>query len=89
MLRRILLYLSVAGWAQRFATRNWLARRVARRFVAGETLEESVTVAKALNKEGFRVTFTYLGERRSTAKRKPAKSSPNTSASLNSSPKKT
>ena len=62
MLRRILLYLSVAGWAQRFATRNWLARRVARRFVAGETLEESVTVAKALNKESFRVTFTYLGE---------------------------
>ena len=62
MLRRILLYLSVAGWAQRIATRNWLARRVARRFVAGETLEESVTVAKSLNKEGFRVTFTYLGE---------------------------
>ena len=62
MLRCILLYLSVAGWAQRFATRNWLARRVARRFVAGETLEESVTVAKALNKESFRVTFTYLGE---------------------------
>ena len=62
MLRRILLYLSVAGWAQRFAARNWLARRVARRFVAGETLEESIAVAKALNKEGFRVTFTYLGE---------------------------
>lgn len=62
MLRRILLYLSTAGWAQRLATRNWLARRVARRFVAGETLEESVAVAKALNQEGFRVTFTYLGE---------------------------
>ena len=62
MLRRILLYLSVAGWAQRIAARNWLARRVARRFVAGETLEESIAVAKALNKEGFRVTFTYLGE---------------------------
>ncbi len=62
MLRRILLYLSVAGWAQRFAARNWLARRVARRFVAGETLEESVEVAKRLNAEGFRVTFTYLGE---------------------------
>lgn len=62
MLRRILLYLSVAGWAQRFATRNWLARRVARRFVAGETLAESVAVAKALNADGMRVTFTYLGE---------------------------
>ncbi|MCY3936405.1 MAG: proline dehydrogenase family protein [Chloroflexi bacterium] len=62
MLRSILLYLSVAGWAQRIATRNWLARRVARRFVAGETLEESVAVAKALNQDGFRVTFTYLGE---------------------------
>lgn len=62
MLRRILLYLSTAGWAQRIATGNWLARRVARRFVAGETLEESVAVAKSLNEDGFRVTFTYLGE---------------------------
>ena len=62
MLRSILLYLSTAGWAQRIATRNWLARRVARRFVAGETLEESVAVAKRLNAEGFRVTFTFLGE---------------------------
>ena len=62
MFRRILLYLSTAGWAQRIATRNWLARRVAKRFVAGETLEESVEVAKRLNAEGFRVTFTFLGE---------------------------
>ena len=62
MLRRILLYLSTAGWAQRIATRNWLARRVSKRFVAGETLEESVAVAKSLNADGFRVTFTYLGE---------------------------
>lgn len=62
MLRSILLYLSTAGWAQRIAARNWLARRVAKRFVAGETLEESVAVAKRLNAEGFRVTFTFLGE---------------------------
>ena len=62
MLRRSLLYLSTANWAQRFATRNGLARRVARRFVAGETLAESLVVAKALNAEGMRVTFTHLGE---------------------------
>lgn len=37
-------------------------RRVANRFVAGETLEDAVRVAQELNAEGFLVTLDALGE---------------------------
>ena len=37
-------------------------RALARRFVAGETLEEAVVVTKRLNTEGFRVSLDLLGE---------------------------
>lgn len=62
MLRRLLLYLSTAGWARRIATDWGLARRVARRFVAGETLDEAIAVARTLNQSGIQVTLDYLGE---------------------------
>lgn len=62
MLRRTLLYLSAASWARNI-TSNWgLARRVARRFVAGETLDEAINVSKELNQKGIEVTLDYLGE---------------------------
>jgi proline dehydrogenase len=62
MLRRILLYFSTAGWARNVATRWSVARRVARRFVAGETLEESIAVARTLKQKGIYATLDYLGE---------------------------
>lgn len=62
MLRQFLLYLSTAGWAKRIATRWPVARRVARRFVAGETLEEAIRVAKTLHEQGIQVTLDLLGE---------------------------
>jgi proline dehydrogenase len=62
MLRRILLYLSTAGWARNIATHWGVARRVARRFVAGETLEEALAVAHTLNQQGIAVTLDFLGE---------------------------
>jgi proline dehydrogenase len=62
MLRRLLLYLSQASWARRITTHWGLARRVARRFVAGETLHEAVTVTQKLNQQGLLVTLNYLGE---------------------------
>jgi proline dehydrogenase len=43
-------------------THFFLARRVARRFVAGETLDEALDATRALNAEGLRVTLDYLGE---------------------------
>lgn len=39
-----------------------LARRVARRFVAGETLDEAIQVVRKLNAQGIKVTFDQLGE---------------------------
>lgn len=62
MLRRVLLYLSHAGWARKMATRWGVARRVASRFVAGETLEDAIRAVKDINRQGLLVTLDYLGE---------------------------
>ncbi len=62
MLRRLLLYLSQAGWARNIATHWGLARRVALRFVAGETLDQAIQVTRRLNQQGLLVTLNYLGE---------------------------
>jgi proline dehydrogenase len=62
MLRRLLLYLSQAGWARNIITHWGIARRVARRFVAGETLDEAVAAARALNARKLTATLDYLGE---------------------------
>jgi proline dehydrogenase len=47
--------------------RNWMetsaaARRLATRFVAGETLDDAMAVARKLNREGITVTLDHLGE---------------------------
>jgi proline dehydrogenase len=62
MLRLFLLYLSRAGWARGLITRWGFARRMARRFVAGETLEDALNASQALNQRGLLVTLDYLGE---------------------------
>lgn len=62
MLRRFLLYLSAAGWARGLVTHVGLARSVARRFIAGETIDDAVQVARALNAQGLLVSVDYLGE---------------------------
>jgi proline dehydrogenase len=62
MLRQGLLYLSGAKWARNVAT-NWgLAKKVARRFVAGEQLDEAIAATKVLNTQGIGATLDYLGE---------------------------
>jgi proline dehydrogenase len=62
MLRKFLLYLSAAGWARRLVT-NWgLARRVALRFVAGETLDDALAATHTLNQRRLMVSLDYLGE---------------------------
>lgn len=62
MLRLFLLYLSRAGWARGLITRWGVARRMARRFVAGETLDDALSASQALNQRGLLVTLDYLGE---------------------------
>jgi proline dehydrogenase len=39
-----------------------VARRVARRYVAGETLDEAVSFVRAINAAGHRATADYMGE---------------------------
>lgn len=62
MLRAFLLYMSRAGWAQNAMTHWPLARRVARRFVAGETQEEGIEAVRALAAKGITTTVDVLGE---------------------------
>jgi len=62
VLRTLLLYFSEAGWMRAFVTHFFLARRVALRFVAGETLEEAIQVTRTLNEKGLLVTLDFLGE---------------------------
>lgn len=62
MLRGILLYLSGAGWMRWLVTHFFPARNVARRFVAGETLDDALQTTADLNARGLRVSLDYLGE---------------------------
>jgi proline dehydrogenase len=67
MLRQGFLTLSQSRGLRNFAVANPLARRVVRRFVAGETLDEAVGVIGGLNRAGLLATFDLLGENVSTA----------------------
>ncbi len=62
MLRSLILFLSDAIWAQRLVKDWGLARRVARRFVAGETLSEALEVSRTLSERGLFTTLAHLGE---------------------------
>ena len=62
MLRRSLIALSHSGNARNFVTGFPPARRVARRFVAGETRAEALAVIRQLNQSGMVATVDYLGE---------------------------
>jgi proline dehydrogenase len=61
-LRNVLLYLSTAAWARGLVTGLPISKRVAKRFVAGETASEAITVARELNGRGMSVTMDFLGE---------------------------
>ena len=66
MLRSILIYLSQADWMKRLVMKVGLARRVAKRFVAGETLEEGIAAVAEINKRGMYATMDQLGEHTET-----------------------
>ena len=61
-LRRTILYL-----AAHKSLRNWMetspaARRLSRRFVAGSSLKDALSVVRRLHEEGITATLDYLGE---------------------------
>lgn len=62
MLRAFLLALSRNKRLARWVMESAWARRMARRFVAGETLEDAVAVTKKLNTLGLAVSLDHLGE---------------------------
>ena len=62
MFRSTLLYLSNQPRVFRFIRNNRLAKRFARRFVAGETLEEALIAVRALNGKGISASLDLLGE---------------------------
>ncbi|MBN1993133.1 MAG: proline dehydrogenase family protein [Anaerolineae bacterium] len=62
MLRHFFLRLSASKTARRLVTHFGPARRLARRFVAGETLAEAVAVVKKLNQHGLKAILNEVGE---------------------------
>lgn len=62
MLRETLLFLSNSRLARWVATGAPVAKTVARRFVAGDTIDETIRVARELNAMGASVSLDYLGE---------------------------
>ena len=62
MLRSTLLYLSNQPRVFRFVRGNRLAKRFARRFVAGETLADALDAVRDLNAKGISASLDLLGE---------------------------
>jgi proline dehydrogenase len=62
MLRRTFLYLSEQPRIFSFVRGNALARRLASRFVAGETLDSAVAAVRELNGKGIAASLDLLGE---------------------------
>lgn len=62
MLKQGLLFLSQSPSAQKVLTGTPVSRRMAQRFVAGDTLEEAIVAARALNDASLAVSLDYLGE---------------------------
>ncbi len=61
-MRSLLLYLSRNERLEGFVLRSKLARRAARRFIAGETMDEALKVVQGLNERGLLATIDHLGE---------------------------
>ncbi len=62
ILRDLFLAMSTNALMRRFVVSFPLSRRVSRRFVAGETIDEAIQIVKKLRAQGIEVTFDQLGE---------------------------
>ena len=62
MLHSTLLYLSNQPRVYRFVRNNGLAKRFAKRFVAGEVLDDALGAVRALNAKGITASLDLLGE---------------------------
>ena len=62
MLKQTLLFLSERNDLKNVLFKLPFASHMSGRFVAGDTSEEALDVARQLNSSGFRVTLDLLGE---------------------------
>ncbi len=62
VLKEPILKLSRSNGMRSFVSRNRLGRTMARRFVAGETLDDAIVATQELNKSGIHVSLDHLGE---------------------------
>ncbi|MEO8908733.1 MAG: proline dehydrogenase family protein [Gemmatimonadaceae bacterium] len=62
MLRSVMLYLSEQQQIFRFVRNNRVAKSMANRFVAGETLESALAAVSRLNARGITASLDLLGE---------------------------
>lgn len=60
--RTLLLKLADSPRVERLVRRNGMSAALVRRFVAGETLEQTTEAVRALNAQGLAATLDYLGE---------------------------
>lgn len=67
MMRSTLLWLSRNKSVRGFVTSLGLVQRAARRFVAGETIEDAIAAIRELNALGISATLDHLGENVETA----------------------
>jgi proline dehydrogenase len=61
-LRHVLLWASRRRWIQRAVTAAPVTRGVVQRFVAGESIDDAVRVARELTAQGMSVSLDHLGE---------------------------
>lgn len=62
LLRGSLLHMSDSKALAHWLTHNPIGRKLASRFVAGETLDSAVAAVRELNRTGVRATLDHLGE---------------------------
>ena len=60
--RTLLLQLANSKSVETFVRKNGMSAKAARRFVAGETIEETIDPVRALNAEGISASLDFLGE---------------------------
>ena len=61
-MRALFLWMSHNPFLRRLITHFVFARRAARRFVAGETIDDAIGAIRALNAGGILATVDHLGE---------------------------
>lgn len=61
-LRHLFIVLSQSARARQLMIQYGPARKRARRFIAGDTLDEAIVVVRELNRSGIQVTLDHLGE---------------------------